>query len=63
MAALCTGLPGEAGDKLTVCVEFYHLGLPAGFSGGGCFVSDGGTADEGPTAYGLSSTGQKIKTL
>lgn len=29
------GLSGEAGEDFSVCAEFYHLGLPAGFSGGG----------------------------
>lgn len=30
-----SGLPGEGGNGLTVCAEFYHLGLPTGLSGGG----------------------------
>lgn len=46
MAAIHTGLPGEAREEFTVCAEIYHLGLPDCFFRGGCVVSDDGTADD-----------------
>lgn len=35
MSLPLSGLPGEVADRLTVCAEFNHVELPAGFSVGG----------------------------